>query len=67
MKIDVNKYLCMDQLYHFETYCNPNFIKLRKNKYLQNKKEEKIFSQDKLDLINIKKSLVGSGNFLKRI
>jgi hypothetical protein len=51
----------MDQLYLFETYCDTNFIKLRKNRYLQNKQEEKIFSQDKLDLMNIKRSLVGAG------
>lgn len=55
----------MDQLYLFETYCDANFIKLRKNRYLQIKNEEKAFSQDKLDLMNIKRSLVGAGILLK--
>ena len=56
----------MDPLYLFETYCDSNFIKFRKHRYLQLKSEEKIFSQDKLDLINIKRSFVGVGkiNFI---
>jgi len=63
--LEVNKYLCMDQLYLFETYCDVNFIKLRKNRYQEIKKEEKAFSQDKLDLMNIKRSLVGAGILIK--
>ena len=51
----------MNQLYSYETYCDTNFIRLRKQLYLQNKNEEKAFSQDKLDLMNIKRSLVGVG------
>lgn len=57
----------MDQLYLFETYCDTNFIKLRKNKYLQNKQEEKIFSQDKLDLMNIKRSMVGARKYYHKL
>lgn len=52
----------MDQLYLFETYCDTNFIRQRKHKYLKDKQEEKIFSQDKLDIMNIKRSFVGARN-----
>jgi hypothetical protein len=54
----------MNQLYSFETYCDTNFIRLRKMRYLQDKSDDKIFSQDKLDLINIKRSLVGIRIFI---
>jgi hypothetical protein len=51
----------MNQLYLYETYCDTNFIRLRKQLYAQNINEAKAFSQDKLDLMNIKRSLVGVG------
>ncbi len=57
----------MNQLYLYETYCDTNFIRIRKQLYAQNKSEAQTFSQDKLDLINIKRSLVGVGKYKLKI
>jgi len=53
-----NKYLCMDELYSYETYCNNDFIFRRRQHFLRNQMDKEIWTQDRLDLINAKRNFV---------
>ena len=52
-----NKFLCMDQLYSYQTYCTLDFIFRRKQRHNREVMDRKLWTQDRLDLINAK------GNF----
>lgn len=54
--LEPNKYLCMDSLISYETYCPPDFIYNTKQRYHFNKKNEKVWTQEELDLINFRRN-----------
>lgn len=58
-----NKFLCVDQLYAYETYCTDDFIFRRKFKYNQEKLEKKVWTQNELDLINAKRNFETHGKY----
>ena len=53
--------MCMNELYMYETYCPIEFIKSRKFHYSRERRDRNIWTQDELDLINIKKNYMGLG------
>jgi hypothetical protein len=51
----------MNELYSFETYCPTDFIKSRKFMYMSDRNDQKLFTQEELDLINLRKNYRGMG------
>ena len=49
----------MNELYTYETYCPTDLIKSRKYVYAADKRDKATFTQDELDLINLKKNYRG--------
>ncbi len=41
-----NKFLCLDQLYNYQTYCPVDFIYKRKQRYLNNQRDMKLWTQN---------------------
>jgi|LauGreDrversion4_2_1035121.scaffolds.fasta_scaffold91603_2 hypothetical protein len=54
--LEPNKYLCMDDLINYETYCPPDFIYNTKQKYYLRLKNAKVWTQQDLDLINFRRN-----------
>jgi hypothetical protein len=57
--LDLNKFLCMNELYTYETYCPTEVIKSRKYMYVADKRDKAMFTQEELDLINLRKNYRG--------
>jgi len=60
---DPNKFKCIDQLYAYQTYCTNDFIYRRKQRFLKNEMDKKIWTQDRLDLINAKRNFSNYSNY----
>ena len=63
----MNKFMCMNELYMYETYCPTDIIKSQKLNYARDRKERSTWTQDELDLINMKKNYIGLGKYIPNI
>jgi hypothetical protein len=51
----------MDELYKYETYCPVDFIRGRKSFYSLEQRDKELYTQDKLNLINLRRNNLSSG------
>lgn len=57
----INKYKCMNQLYAYESYCHPHFIKSRQLYHALELRDRNLWTQDQIDLINFNRSKMHTG------